>query len=478
MSARFVFGSSAPYLAVMVTERAVALLMFPVLTRILTPADYGAILLVSNIAALVNPLFAFSLCQALPSLFSNTPSNDRRAVSTTIILSIGCILFVCYVMVAIWSRPISLYFLRTDANATAIAVGALASCLTGCTLTLGWVVRLTERHRLYALAQLPALAVQVGLIIVFIMTGTLSVVSLYTAVATAGLIATASYAIVLRFWLTGRFDWSQLGKAGRIGAQMLAWQFAIILTLNSAAFFLTRTGRVEETGLFMIAFAAANLLLTAASSFDSAWTPYVLLRKDQPDIAATQRRVFNLYSAALLAGTAILCLFSHELFIVLAGPHFRESYHLVPPLALVCCLYCFANSFAQGLQARQRNIHYTWIGLATATVLLALVVPLVKVWGQYGIVAAMAGGFATMLVMLQVFSNRLMPVHYPWARHGLMWLIAIGMIVYVYPLELGWFAAAAKLAALAGIAALPFLFGVVRLADIGNAGASLLAMIR
>ena len=289
MSARFVFASSAAYLAVTIADRAANLLLFPFTTRILTPHDYGVILLIGNGGALINLLFGFSLAQALPTVFSSAGSEPaKRAACTTIMLSIVAIFSVVYVAVMLLSKEISSFFLHTASYETAIALGALSYLLSGCSLCLVLIVRLTERHKLYPMVQIPALLLQIGLLIWFITSGTLSVRSQYIATAAAGLATTIIYALALRHWLTGQFERRQLAAASHIGIQMLPWQIATLLTTNSAAFFLTRSGHIEQAGLFLVAYGAVGLLIVASNSFDSVWTPFVLLRKDQPHFDATQ----------------------------------------------------------------------------------------------------------------------------------------------------------------------------------------------
>lgn len=467
MSAKFIFGSSAAYLAVTIAERTVSLLTFPLMTRILTPSDYGAMLLIGNGAAVINLLFGFSLCQALPTLFSNASSNaTRRATSTTIILSVVTIMCALYLAMALFSIRISSFFLHTPAYARAIALGAAASFIGACAISLIAVVRLTERHNLYFFAQLPALAIQLGLLASLFLSGSLNVETQYLATAGAGLFSTTIYAIALRYWLSGRFEIPRLVRAGRIGLQMLPWQMANLLATNSAAFFLTRAGHIEEAGLFLVASGAAGLILAASYSFANVWTPFVLLRKNQPTLAQTQVRVFSLYSSALLVAASGLSLFSHELFMVLAGPAFREGYRFVPALAFTLSIFCFADCFAQGLQARQKTIHYAWIGIAASAMFLLIALSTTAGLSAWGIILAMGGSFLVMLVLLQMTSARFMPVAYPWARHGLMWLVAILIVACTFSLEPNWPSAAAKLLALMLIATLPFLFGAMHGSDL------------
>jgi O-antigen/teichoic acid export membrane protein len=479
MSVRFVFGSSIVYLMVLLAERVASVLLTPLLTRLLSPADYSAILLVANGSALINLLFGFSFVQSLTPMFSNAETpDDRRSASTTVLLMVSVLMALTHAGVILLSRSISLYFLHTDIYSTAIALGAVWSFLSGCSICLVAIARMTERHKLYLYVQLPALIVQVGLIVwllVFVMAG---INGMYIAMSAAAAMTATTYVMVLRHWLTGQFDAAHLRKAFAIGMQLLPWQFSMVLTTNSAAFFLTRSGHIVEAGLFSVANGLAVLVMVASNSFESVWTPYVLLRKDDGNLPAIQLRVFSLYSSTLLVGTAVISLFAYEIFVVLVGPAFREGYGFVPPLAFAYCIYGFGNCFAQGLAARMRIGHYVWIGLAAAAVFVSVCLPLVGQWGAHAVILAMGCGFLSMLIMLQVITQRLAPVPYPWARHGLMWLIAAGLVGVTYPVALGWQGGAVKLAVLVAIVALPFVFGAIRWSDVLLAKGLILAPSR
>ena len=90
MTARFVFKWSTAYLAVTATEVVASFASVPIMTRLLSPADYALMLLIANAAALVNLMLGFTLAQALPPLLAGTASLERRrAVATTILAAIA-----------------------------------------------------------------------------------------------------------------------------------------------------------------------------------------------------------------------------------------------------------------------------------------------------------------------------------------------------------------------------------------------------
>jgi O-antigen/teichoic acid export membrane protein len=466
MSARFVFGSTATYLAVSIATSATSVLLVPLMTRALTPADYGVMLLIANGSAVIGYLFAFPFAQAVPTLF-NAMSDDRprRALTTTIFLSIATIMLLPHALVGMLSTQISIIFTNIPNYADAIAWSALWSYLNICSLILILIARTTERHSLYLLVQLPALALQTVLIVWFVVLHPMRLVGFYLATAITATVIAAAYLLALRRWITGSFEAQFVSAACRIGAQTLPWQLAVVLTTSSAAFFLTWKGHLNEAGLFSLASGIAGVLMAISNSFESVWSPFVLMRRDQPDLAKVQIRMFSLFSSALLIVASAISLFAHEIFMFLTGPAFQEGYRLVPALSLALCILAFANCFAQGFQARQRTVHYAWIGLVVIMVFFAACLGLVGRFGAFGIIASMGAAFLTMLILLQLMSRRFMPVPYTWGRHGLMWLTAVAIVAYGYPLEVSLVGIAAKTAAIVCISCLPFLFGVVHLHD-------------
>ena len=461
MTATRIARASTAYLAVTAAETVATLLTVPVMTRHLSPTDYGLMLLITNIAAGVNLLFGFTLAQALPALWAGAASIDRRkATATTLLWAIAALSGSVYVLVAATGSGNALV------APAPVALAATASFLLALGLCLASLVRLEERPRLFATVQISALAIQTCLLLYLLVVRGGGLASLYAAMFAAGLMTAATYGFALRHLLLARFEWPILGEAVRIGARMLPWQLANLLAANSAGILLVRSGHVDQAGLFAVAAGAVAIFVSVSNSFINAWTPYVLLRHAEPDLRAMQLKVFAVYSSGLLVMAAALSLFAQDIFAIYLGSSFREAYHFVPPLVGAYSLFCFANAFSQGLQAKQGMEAYTWIGAASAAAFAATGLALIGRFGGYGLIVAMAAAFLTMLVLLQRASERLLPVGYPWLRHGLMWLAAIGVVAAIYGVGGTWRGEAVKVVAMLVVCGLPFGFGVMRRSDL------------
>ena len=469
MTARSVVHASTAYLAITVVEMTATLVSVPVMTRLLSPSDYGIMLLITNATALVNLLFGFSLAHALPALFSaSTSEQHRRSTATTILRAILVVSTVAHgagvVLAGLWFNKAGLYPSITPP----IALAGLGSFAVGISLCLASLGRLRERPGLVANVQIPAALLQLGLQFYLLIVAGMGLASLYLAMSITGLCTTAIYAWVLRADLTDRFELETLRNAVKIAGQMLPWQMANLLVTNTGGFFLTLNGHLDEAGMFAVATGLVAVLVALSNSFVGAWTPFVLNRHTDPGLAATQRNVFRLYSSGLLIAASGLALFAQEIFSILVGPAFRQAYHFVPPLVFAYSLFCFAQAFSQGLQAKQEMRAYAGAGTAVAAVFLVVSFTLVSRFGAYGLIAAMGAAFLTMLVLLQRVSERLLPVGYPWWRHGLMWLAAIGIVSITYGTGISWQGFASKVVAVIAIAILAFIFGGFGASDLRN----------
>jgi O-antigen/teichoic acid export membrane protein len=465
-AARYVFGSTAAYFSVAVATNLTSVALLPLMTRVLGPDEYGVMLLVVQGSTIITFLFAFSFAQSLPALFHVMDNEGRRGLYTTVFVAISAVSLIPHVCIAMLSQRVSIILTGIPNYGAAIVWSTLWSYFNICSLTLVLIARFAEQHTVYLKVQMLTLPLLATLVVCFLVVWPMHLVGFYVAMAIVSGCTVVAYLIILRYWISGTFRLDLVGAACRIGAPTMPWQLATALTTSSGAFFLTSKGRLWEVGLFSLATSAAGVVLAISNSFENVWSPFVLARKNEPEITKAQARVFSLFSSGLLIIASTIGLFAHEVFVFLAGPLFREGYYFVPGLAFAYSILAFAHCFAQGLPASQRTEHYVWIGGLVIAVFLAGTLTLVDSFGAFGLIWSMIVAFLTQLVLLQLVSNRYMPVRYPWLRHLSMWLIAAAIVASLYELDLALFTIAVKLAALIAIVSMPFLFGIAAIADI------------
>jgi O-antigen/teichoic acid export membrane protein len=474
MSVRLVLGASATFVVVSTAERFAGLLTVPIATRVLSPLDYGAVLFMTNFGAVANFLVGVSLATALPSLLAGAAgASESRSISTTIVaLQLGLFALI-YLALALAAPWVASRVILDSEWTTAILTAVLAMFLFSMSQCLIGLLRVFEMRHVYWTVQLPAIVLQTLLVVLLLLGTQLGFAAIYLAMMAAAAFALPIYWYRLRHHLAGRLSGRVAKQAVRIGLPLIPWQGAVFLTTSSAAFYLARYSSLEEAGLFAVANSVASIFCLLAFNFNAVWTPYVLLRKSQPDLDRILVRVFSLSSALLLLSASVLALFAHEIFVLLIGPRFREAYRLVPLLTFAYCIFAFAYCFSQGILIRGTSVHYAWIGLAVIVPFLMLSPSLTVAFGAEGLVVAMAASFLLLLVLVQLAARTVYPVSYPWFRHAALWTASAAGVIPVASLDPSILAFVTKVGMLGGVIMLVLLVGAVKIDDVRNASVML-----
>ena len=471
MSVRFVLGASASYAAVLVADRLAGLLTLPVTTRTFSAADYGAILFLSNVSALASLVIGVNFAGALPTLVARSEA-EKTIVTTILAFQTGAYAAV-YIALAMWAPFVASRIFLDSALTNAVMMGAIGMFLYSISQALVGVARAFEMHHLYRRVQLPAIAIQTALVIGLLLSTSLGIAAIYLAMTVAAVLTIPSYLYRLRRRLFGPVSFYVAKQAVHLGLPLIPWHGVAIVTTSSAAFILARYASLEEAGLFAVANSVAAIFFFLTFSFEAAWTPYVLMRTDEPNVEQVLLRVFSLYSAVLLLAASGLALFAHEVFLILIGPQFHEAYRLVPFLTFAYCIFSFGYCFSQGILVCRANIHYSWIGFLVIGTFMLLCPILTVAYGAAGLVGAMAAAFLLMLVLLQVVAQSVYPIPYPWFRHTALWLVSAAMVMSAAFLEVSVGSFAIKIGVFAAIAALVFVTRAITTEDLKAASALL-----
>lgn len=388
----------------------------PIITRLLTPADYGVADYINTIGFALGVGALLAMPQALTAHFNDQPTNAWRRQITgtalaTVLLSgtlMGLILLALTPVLARFS-PIA-------------ATHQPLFWLVGATLifSLGSAV-------LTSAAQ-AALQVRWGMIlsltsILFTVFGNVFYIVvlrwgvtgyLLTPITTS--IATFVVGLVLARRLVGRPSWPVARQLMRSGLWLLPAAFANWGLQVADRLFLGQYVSATELGYYAIANKIATLLFVMINPLLTAYTPLALSIQHRPDARqryATLSRY--LLSAVLCAGLG-LGLFAKELLIVFTRPAylpgadyvgFRAYMHIFGAMYTILYTAGLAGKEFKGI---------SWAVVAGAGVNLLLNYWLIPLYHLWGAIAAMFVGCAVSPLMLYFWLRRTYPVPYPVGR--------------------------------------------------------------
>jgi len=421
---RHLARDTAIYGASTLLVRGVQIVLIPVYTRLLAPAEYGVVDMVVVLGALVNLTVALEISQGVARYLADTAGDaDRRAyASTAVLFSAGA-----YGLFALagWSlaAPLGQLLFDSDRWAGALRIAVSALAVNGVFALLQDLLRWRLRPWAYAAASIAYTAVSAALGIYLVAIEGIGVSGVFWGQLAGALAGALVAAPLLRDTVGIAFDGARLGRMLAFSAPLVLSGVAVFANLFIDRIAVKELLGIAELGVYGVAARFASVLALLTVGLQAALTPLVFRNYRDPATAVALGRAFRYYCAAVVPAIGFLALFAGELLQVLVGPAFQAGRSVLPILALAAF---FANLyiFAPGLFLEKRTGSVAGVNVFAAVLNLTLNLSLVPHLGIMGAAlaaaAAAAAGFCGFLVLGQKFY----PVRHHWVRSAVA--IAVG----------------------------------------------------
>lgn len=431
--------------------QAVGLLTLPIFARVFTPAEYGALEVVTVGLAATLLVADLSLSSASQRSFfdhGDDETEERRSVLSTAIATALAMSLLIAVAVYVLREPLANWLLAEPRYASLLALAALSIPLTVLANMMREVMRLHFRSWHYALSASLGAIVVGGLGAALVLWTDSGVDGVLIGVVAGNAVAAAYGIAVVGREAIGRMSRTKL-------ATMLAYGMPLIpaaAALWGIAFLdrvmLSRLADLADVGQYAVGARFATVVMLAVTAFGLAFSPFLLSlwSKDPETERRVRARTFTYLSVGLAFVSVILGLFAREVISIVA-PDFEGAHEIVGVLCLGVTIFGAANVAIAGLVLVRRTgliaVYSISAVAANAVLCLALIPPL----GAFGAALAAVGGYATLAVGYYVHAQRLYPTPYsPFKTVAALVVAAALMPLGLLPLSFA--AAGLKLAAL------------------------------
>jgi len=393
-----------------------------VLTRLLVPAQYGALGVMFVFAGFVTTLYnTGSLHGTFMWVYgasegegddvgsqTDITSTPRRALGTGVVLTLIIVTAgtaVCFLLAA----PLSQALLHHRAGAPLVrwaAVSAAAGSLWRLTVNVFRMECQPTRFALFnATRPLFVIAGVVPLVALgFGTEGALAGTALGTLGATAVCIGMArrSYALA--------FCWSDVKKIVRLGSVVVIPVLCLFIVHSADIVLLSRFANAHELGVYRVASRFAVIPSYFASAFLMAWAPLdrgVLFRATYRHVGEERVRGAMLTYYLLVATTIVVLLdVGANVLVLLAGPEYRAAAPLIPLIGVAFVAYGLYIMLVRTVKVERRMLWYS-IGAVVAVVLqIGLSMVLIPWLGAYGAPAAVILGLLCACLTWIVLARR------------------------------------------------------------------------
>lgn len=463
-------GQSSLYTIGEVLRSSLSFLLLPIYTRLLSPADYAILGVMSPVFSLLSIFLALGMPAALLRLYfdyQDDPALLRRYVGTVTTFGLACGLLGSLLLTLLGpaifrlllpNTPFNPYVVITIWNAGITVVSVLALQL----------FRARQQAQYFITFSLVDFSLTTALIIFFVVGLRLGALgSLWGQLLAAVVMAAPALWVLTK---TGglSFSWQLLKPSLRFGLPLLPFLLGTWALNVSDRIVLDGLVSREALGLYTLGYQFGMLLNLIAMALNNAWQPFFYQnaaeRENAPMIGA-----FVTYQVALMTWLALaIALLAPEVIRIMATPAYWTAAAVVPWIAagyVARYLYFFP---VNSLLYRKRT---GWIaGLTFLAAGLNIGLNLLMV-PHLGILAAAINtlvAFSVLLALVYIVGQRAFPVHYEWSR--LLRLLGLALLLFA----VGWWLVPSanlllsiplKLALLAALPALLWLTGFLTPAE-------------
>lgn len=433
---------SFTYGAVTIFSRFAAVILIPILTRLLSLDEYGALNIVITAVQLATLIVTLEIAQAVTFFFTNRNETDRDFYPATGLWFSLALYLLFITLFLIFGGAVSEHIAEMHIGKTMLTSGAFLLAANGTFFFLQNQLRLEFKSKQYAAISIGyVLLTSLGAIL-----GALFMEERSTGVILGQAIGAAIIDVIGIFVMWYRF---RIGVNVAKLKQMLKFSLPLVpsglLLLGGQQvpkFILSIYSNLEDVGIYGLASQIAGFAGLAILGVQTAITPSVLANHHHEDTPKTLGKLFEDFTIVALVFCCFLSIYAHELVLVFSTASYSEASAYVPflsfSIALNSLYIFFPGKIIRGKSAFQL---YASGGGFLVAVLAGLI--LIKFYGIKGAAISAVLSAATFISIWYYLSQKLYALPIQWFfvfKSVLLAIVACLVTTFLLPSGFYWYA--------------------------------------
>ncbi len=411
MLRRFLKDSFA-YSAANILSHLVSLLLLPLFTRVLSPAEYGVSDILQAAGSVMRILIPLEISQALARYYAGTKDELTKTEYASTAFVFTAIVWILYTFASfLFSVPFSNLLLGDLNWAGVFRWQTLALALNGIFFLLQLQSRYDFRTKDFVVSSLAFVIVSSIVSALTILLCGSGIRGMYYG-QVAGSLFGSIFALG-RGWhrFLGGFKFRRLRELLIFSGPLVPASLSVFIAAYIDRFAIQRYMTLADVGVYGIAIKFSSLMSLLLVGVASALNPLIYSKHEDPSTPVAIERIFRFF---LIAGSTILCgfaLFSVEAISVFTTPEFFGAASVMPILVLSAFLGSLPM-FSPGILLAKRTkvvAFITALSAALATLLNFILVPVIGIAG-----AALSNVIASGLkaAAYSLCGKKYYPIHY------------------------------------------------------------------
>jgi O-antigen/teichoic acid export membrane protein len=405
---------SAVYGLGSLVSRFIAVLLLPLYTRYLTPADYGLIETLVALSAVLTVLLAAGVKSAFFRFYFDE-DDKRRVIRTSFWFTMlsGTAGLLAGLALA---GPISTLLFGTSEHADLVRAAFVGLWAHVNYEQMTSLFRVEQRSGAYLIATLVNLTLTVGATVLLVVVWEQGPIGVIVGNFTGTLIVYAGLLAYRREQLGLELDRPLLREMNRFGMPLVPSALFLWALNFSDRFFLVKLAGAREVGLYSIGVRMASAIILFLAAFRTAWPAFAYSIEDDSEAKRTYSFVLT-YIVVVTSWMALaLGALAPWLVRLLTTEDFYAAERVVAPLAFAAVAFGAYIVVVIGI-GRARRTRSNWVITGAAAALnVALNLVLIREYGMMGAAVATIGAYGTLFLGMAWKAQRVYPVPYQWRR--------------------------------------------------------------
>lgn len=409
-------------------------IMLPIYTRFLSPADYGTIELLVMTIDIVGFIVGVGLAESIFRFyFKYDDQASRRKVLTTSFILICLFYFLAATAGYFSSDSLAALVLEGRPQDSKAFKLIFAIFLLDPFQTVPMIfIRAQQKAKLFVIIATLRLVLQLSLNIYFIVFLNMGIFGILTST----LITVAVSGVLLSTYmirLNGLgFGYGMAVQLLLYGAPLIISNLGNFIITFSDRYFLKAYANLSAVGVYSLGYKLGFLLSAiAVAPVFATWAPKRFEIAKTPTFQETNARVFFIFTLFISLTALSIAILSRDLFRIMSAPEFIEAYKIVPFIMLAYIFQAWGTFTNFGIYYSGNTRFMAYIGIISATVILALSFLLIPAYGPYGAATATLVTFFFRFLLTYVFAQRFYALDLPWGKASCI----VGAACLIYSLS-------------------------------------------
>lgn len=405
--------STAIYSLTGIINSAIPFFLLPILTRYLSPIDYGVVSMFGVVVSFVSPFIGLSVHGAIARMYYEKDKvNIKIYIANCIYILIVSTLLVAIffsmfgkVIADIASVPYQILWM--------VIVVSFAQFITRIVLTL-WQVQVKPIQ--YGIYQISQTAMNMLLsIVLVVLVGLTWKGRIYAQLITLGIFVFIGIGVLFKNkWLKFNVNKKYIKHALGFGVPLIPHALGGVLMTMTDRIFITNMVGIETTGVYTVGYQIGMIINLLATSFNQAYVPW-LYSKLKENVLATKRKIVKFtyaYYVIIVLLAMALSILAPPFLRFFVGKQFSQSSIYVAWIALGYAfngMYMMVGSY---ITFTQKTMYLSWVTAISAALNIILNYFLIIRYGAIGAAQATTIIYAIKFILTWRLSAKV--YHMPW----------------------------------------------------------------